>query len=103
MTIVLDLPVDVTMLRIAMRPMDDDAPLIPLVLAVELDRIAGLQRADAPSEIDIVRDQHSLTGRHAHEETLMATAFVVVREDPGDAATGVNLKVAAVILERRCQ
>ena len=86
-----------------MRPMDDAAPLIPLILAVELDGIARLERADAAREIDIVRDQHCLPGRQPNDEALMATAFVVVGEDFGDAATALNLNVATAILECRCQ
>ena len=86
-----------------MRPVDDAAPLVPLVLAVELDGIAWLERAHAAREIDIVRDQHCLPGRQPNDEALMATAFVVVGEDFGDAATGLNLNVAAMILERCCQ
>ena len=86
-----------------MRPMDDAAPLIPLILAVELDGIARLERADAAREIDIVRDQHCLPGRQPNDEALMATAFVVVGEDFGDAATALNLNVATVILESRNQ
>jgi hypothetical protein len=86
-----------------MRPVDDTATLVPLVLAVKLDRISRLERADATCEIDIVRDQHRLPGRQPNDKALMATAFVVVREHFGDAATALNLNVATVILERDCQ
>jgi hypothetical protein len=102
-TIVLDPSVCMTVLRIAMRPVDDAAPLIPLILAVELDRVSRLERADAPGEIDIVRDQHRVPRREAHDETLMAAAFIVVGKDFGDAAAALNLNVAAMILECRCQ
>ena len=86
-----------------MRPMDDAAPLIPLILAVELDGIARLERADAAREIDVVRDQHRLSGRQLHDEALMPAAVVVVRKDLGDAATALDLNIATVILERRRQ
>jgi len=86
-----------------MRPVDDAAALIPLVLAVELDGIAGLQRVDATCKVDVVRDQHSMPGRQAHDKALMAAAFVVVREHFGNAATASNLNVAAMIFERPSQ
>ena len=86
-----------------MGPVDNAAPLIPLVLAIELDGIPRLERAHASREIDIVRDQYRLPRREADDEALMATAFVVVGEDFGNAATGLNLNVAAMILERRYQ
>ena len=44
-----------------MRPVDDAALRIPLVLAVELDAISIAQRGNTIREIDIVRDQHGLT------------------------------------------
>ena len=83
-----------------MRPVDDAAALIPLVLAVELDWITGLQRDDATCNIDVVRDQHGVSGRQAHDEALMAAPFVVVRENFSDAATALNLNIAPMILER---
>src|SRR5262249_3048655 len=67
------------------------------------DGVSRLERADATGEIDIVRDQHRLPGRQANDEALMATAFIVVRQDFGDAASALNLNVAAMILERRRQ
>jgi hypothetical protein len=103
MTIVLDPSVYMTVPGIAMRPVDDAALRIPFVLAVELDRISRLERAEPAREIDIVRDQHCVPGSQANDEALVATALVVVSEDFGDAATALNLHVAAMILEGRCQ
>jgi hypothetical protein len=44
-------------LGIVVRPVDDAAALIPLVLAIELDDVPDLDRSDALSEIDIMSHQ----------------------------------------------
>lgn len=59
-TIVFDPAVDMTASGIAMRPVDDAALGIPLILTVELDVIASLQRSNATRQVDIVRDEQRL-------------------------------------------
>jgi len=86
-------------LRIAMRPMDDAASLIPFVLAIELDGVAGLDRSNTIGQIDVVRHQHRLPGCQLNDESLMPASFVVVSKDPADAATPLDLNVTAAILE----
>jgi hypothetical protein len=86
-----------------MRPVDDATLRIPLVLAVELDRISAAQRSDATRQIDIVRHQHSVSGWQPNDEPLMATAVVVVGEDFRDLAASVDLNVATMILDRSRQ
>ena len=100
-TVVLDPPVHMAALRIAMRPMDDATALIPFVLAVELDMVAGLQRRNPSSQVDIVRHQHCPSGAQLNDESLVPAAIVVVRKESADPATAFDLNVASMALERR--
>lgn len=86
-----------------MRPMDDAALRIPLVLAIELDEISIAQRSNTTREIDIVRDQHGLARIHANDESLVSAAVIIFGEDLRDVATALDLNVATVILESRHQ
>lgn len=86
-----------------MRPVDDTAPLIPLILAVELDAISSLQSSDAARQIDVVCHEYSLPGGQANDESLMPAPTIVVGQDSRDVAAALDLSVAAAILECSCQ
>lgn len=83
-----------------MRPVDDAAPLIPLILAAELDAISCFQRSNAIGQLDVVRDQDSFPGRHANDESLVWAALAIVGQDFGDLATTLHLNITSVVLER---
>ena len=82
-----------------MRPVDDAAPLIPFVLAIELDGVAGLDRSNTIGQIDVVRHQHRLSGRQLNDESLVPAPFVVVGKNLADAAASLDLNVTPAILE----
>ena len=89
----------VAALRIAMRPVDDAAALVPFVLAIELDRVAGLDRSNTIGQIDVVGHQHRLPGSQLNYESLVPAPFVVVGKDPADAAASLDLNVTPATLE----
>ena len=86
-----------------MRPVDDATLRSPLVLAVELDWVAGFHSCNALREVDVVCHEQRLPGCQANDESLVATAAIVVRKDSGDVTTAFDLYVTAAILERRGQ
>ena len=86
-----------------MCPVDDATLRIPFILAVELDRVAGLHRCNAIREVDVVCHEQRLPGCQANDESLVATAAIVIRKDSGDVTTAFDLYVTAAILERRGQ
>jgi hypothetical protein len=87
-----------------MRPVDDATLRIPLVLTVELDRIAATQRSNTTRQVDVVCHQHCMSGWQANDEPLVASAVVVIREDFRDLAATADLNVAPMILDggRQC-
>jgi hypothetical protein len=61
--------------------MDQPSFRVPFVLPVELDGIALTKRGDPRGEIDVVGDQNCLAPTQTDDETLVATAIVVIREN----------------------
>lgn len=68
-----------------MCPMDQAAKVIPLVHPSHPDAITHAQR-HALCEIDIVCNQQRTAATDIDNETLMARAVVVVRQQPPDEA-----------------
>jgi len=64
-------------------PVEDATLCVPLVLATETHLIPGSQR-DPWREVNVVRDQERMPRPRPDDETLMAGAVVVIREDPID-------------------
>lgn len=83
-----------------MRPVENASPLIPFVLATELDVVSCFQRSDAIGQFDVVRDQQRFPGRQPHDESLVRTAIAIVGQDFGDLAATTDLDIASVVLER---
>src|SRR5690606_11151979 len=69
---------DVPALGVVMGPVYDAALVVPLVLAVELDRIAHLEPFHARGEIDVVGDEQRPATGDLHDEALVPAAVVVV-------------------------
>jgi hypothetical protein len=88
------------MSRISMRPVDDASPLIPLILAAELDVISSLQRSNPIGQLDVVRDQDCFPGRHPDDESLVRAAIAIVGQDLRDLTTTLDLDIRSVALER---
>ena len=65
---------------IMVSPMDHPSFRVPFVLPIELDGIALTERGDPRGKIDVVGDQNCLARFQTDDETLVATAFVVIRE-----------------------
>ena len=89
--------------RIVMRPVNDPAFRVPLVLPEEFDRIADVQGRDRRRKVDVVRHQQRLPGRKPQDEALVPAAFVVVGKKFDDFALAPDLKVTLSVLERLCQ
>ena len=83
-----------------MRPVDDSPFRVPFVLAFEGDGIAGAQVLDARGDVNVVRDQHRLSRRKAHEEALMAASLVIVGKECGDPTFTFDIGIAATVRER---
>ena len=77
-TIVLQPPCLVLSARVAVRPVNDSSLGVPLVDAIECNDISGLQPFNSGSEVDIVRDEQSLSRRESKDEALMTTPVVVI-------------------------
>jgi hypothetical protein len=69
---------------VVMRPVDDAALAVPLVLPAELDRIACRQPADPRRDVNVVSYQQCLARCETHDETLVTPTFGVIREDSID-------------------
>lgn len=82
-----------------MSPMDHPSFCVPLVLSVELDDITLTKRGDPRGKIDVVGDQDCLARIKPNDESLVAAAFVVIREDFGDQSLALNLNVARVLFK----
>src|SRR5688572_6445598 len=67
-------------LRIVVRPVHDAALVVPLIDAMEFDRIADGEALDARREVDVVRDQHGVSRGQFQDETLVPVAEAVVAE-----------------------
>jgi hypothetical protein len=72
-------------LRVAMRPVDDAALLVVLVLSAHGDGIARGDR-HARGEVDVVGDKHGVAGWEVEDEALVVRALAVVRQEVLHAA-----------------
>ena len=79
--------------------MDHPSFRVPFVLPVELDGVALTEHGDPRGKIDVVRDQNCLARSQTDDEALVATAFVVIRQNLGDQSSVLNLNIARVILK----
>jgi len=85
--------------RIVMRPVNDAAFRVPLVLSEKLDRVAHPQGGNRRRKVDVVRNQQRLPGRKPQYEALVPAAFIVIGEELDDLALAPDLKVALFVLE----
>ena len=84
---------------VVMRPVDDAALVVPLILPAELDRITHRQPADPGRDVDVVSYQQRLVGCETQDETLVTPAFRVIREDSIDNTRVRHRQSAPVIGE----
>ena len=73
---------------------------IPFVLADKLDRRPGPQPVDSRSEIEVVRDQHCLTGRQTNNESLVPYALGIVSQHLRNDPAATDFDPALVIAVR---
>ena len=85
--------------RITVSPMDHPTFRVPFVHPVELDGVALTELGDPWGEIDVVGNQNCLAGTQTDNETLVATAIIVIRENPSNLSLALNLKIADVVFE----
>jgi len=65
---------------ITVSPMDYPSFRIPFVFSVELESVARTEWVDPRGDIDVVSDQNCLARIETDDETLVATAIVVIRK-----------------------
>ena len=82
---------------IVMGPVNDTTTIIRFVFAVERHSVADAQRLDSRREIDVVSNQQRSPGGQLHDESLVTTAFVVVGENLGNSAAGIDLIARAPV------
>src|SRR5206468_1372050 len=85
----------VTPRRIAMRPMEDAALLVPDIFAAKLDDVAASQRLDAASQIDVMRDEDG-EAVDIHQEALMSRALSVIAKQLRHSASARNRNVTGM-------
>lgn len=66
---------------ITVSPMDNPAFQVPFVLPAKFDGVALTEIGDPWGEIDVVGNQNCLAGTQTDNETLVATAIIVIREN----------------------
>lgn len=59
-------------------PVNNATLRIPLVHAIEGNRVPRFQRRNSGSQIDVVRNENGLAGRKCEDEALMATSVIVI-------------------------
>ena len=63
---------------VAVRPVDDAAARVRLVLTAEGDVVGSLQIGQARREVDVMRDQYRFARADVEDEALMAAALGIV-------------------------
>ena len=63
---------------VAVRPVDDAAARVRLVLTAESDAVGDLQIGQARREVDVMRDQYRFARADVEDEALMAAALGIV-------------------------
>src|SRR4030095_4469746 len=66
---------------VAMCPMHDTSPGVPLVLSIEFYSVSFSKGHHPRSDVNIVRDEKRLACRQFDDEALLAIAVVVIRKD----------------------
>ena len=70
--------VSMTPAGVAVRPVDDAAARVRLVLTAEGDVVGSLQIGQARREVDVMRDQYRFARADVEDEALMAAALGIV-------------------------
>jgi len=70
--------VSMTPAGVAVRPVDDAAARVRLVLTAEGDVVGSLQIGPARREVDVMRDQYRFARADVEDEALMAAALGIV-------------------------
>jgi len=78
------------------RPVHESAEVVPLEHAPESHPVAEADR-DPFREIDVVRYQNRLPVRQLQDESLMARALVVIRDQPLDES-GVLYPTPCIVI-----
>ena len=97
LTVVLQPACRVLPVWIVMGPVNDTAPWVPFVNAVERDVIPALQGRNSWSNINIVSDEEGLTRCKGQNESLMPAPVIVIGEYSGDGALSRYLNAAPLI------
>lgn len=82
-----------------MCPVNDAAFWIPLVLSIELHKIARIQGSNSGCQVNVVSNQQCPTRGQAQDKSLVAGTVVVVSQELHDPATSLNLKIALALFE----
>ena len=72
-------------------PVNDSTTIIPLIFAIERDRVTFAKSRNSRRKIDIVGDQEGSSCTNLYDESLMAASVVVIRQYPNDPTAAPNL------------
>ena len=89
--------VGMTPAGVAVRPVDNAAARVRLVLAAESDAVGDLQIGQARREVDVVRDQHRFSCAEVKDEALVAAAFGIVLQYFFDLSRAADRRPAALL------
>jgi hypothetical protein len=81
------------------RPMNDAALLVPLILSVELHKIAYFQGSNPGCQVNVVSNQQCPTRGQPQDKSLVARTVVVVGQELHDLTTSLYLKIALALFE----
>jgi len=76
---------------IMVGPVNDATLGVGFEFTIERDGIAIAQGLDSWRKVDVVGNQHGLPGSELQDKALVTIAIVVVRQDPNNRATTLNL------------
>lgn len=82
-----------------MCPVNETSFGIPLVFAIELYPVAHFDGRHAISQINVMCHHQSLPGSQLDDKSLVTTPIIVIAENSGHSALGLNLNVAFVLIE----
>ena len=88
---------DVPCVRIAVRPMDDAAFIVPFVFPVKIDAVSRFEIGNARRQIDVVRNQQRLPRGQLDNEALVTGATGVVDQNFDYGSAAFNLNTALVV------
>ncbi len=84
---------------IMMCPVHDPSLWVPFIFSVKFNHVSGLEIWDSIRQINVMRNEDRLSGFKLENEALMFRTFQIIRENPLNSTTTLNLNITASLLE----